>query len=316
MATASQDPPAAHTGRVIAIMTVFRPGDAVIANARAALAQTDDLIVVDDGSGDAADAALAAIEDSGATVMRSRVNAGIAAALNAGVAATASLDHDYILFLDQDSSIPPGFVAALVDAHQASGGVPAGAAGAAPEYFGTVQQGRTLRDGAVVPMPIQSGMLLHRDALRLVGAMREDLFIDLVDFDYALRVADAGLRIVSAPGVVLPHRLGHQVGLRLLGLPLGPQHGFTVSAPFRYYYRSRNRVLIWRAHWRRHLVRMVGDLLLDLRHAIIVLAAVQHRRALLGVMRAGWRDGIRGRGGAIPTSVRDRAQSIEWRYPQ
>ena len=90
---------------------------------------------------------------------------------------------------------------------------------------------------------------------------------------------------------------------------------FTVSAPFRYYYRARNRVIVSRAHRRGHRARLIADRLLEARHYAIVLAAVRQRRAFLRILEAGRRDGRAGRGGRIPADVLGIADRISWRLP-
>lgn len=304
---------------MLAVMTVFRPGAEAARNAFSIAQQVDELVVVDDGSGPESSATLADIVASGANVIRLTENSGIAAATNAGIAQVEPRGGDLVVFFDQDSAVPPGFVSALRGAIATAGrrGVPVG--GAAPEHFAGVRQGRTDRNGLLrVDMPIQSGLMVTADTLARVGGMRDELFIDLVDDDFALRVADAGRVIVGAADIRLPHQLGQQVAVPFFGRPLGMRGrplAFTVSAPFRYYYRARNRVLVSRAHRRRHRMRLAVDTLVEARHYAIVLAAVKQRGALLALLRAGRRDGRRGVGGRIPAALQHAAGGIDWRFP-
>jgi rhamnosyltransferase len=306
-------------GRTIAVMTAFRPDRHAAANAHAILNQVDELVVVDDGSGPVADDVLAAIGAEGCRVIRLLANSGIAAATNTGIAAAAPKDGDVVVFFDQDSEVPPQFVAQLKAALSRARRSDVAVAGVAPEFFADVRQGAVDRHGVLrVDMPIQSGLMITAETLAVVGGMREDLFIDLVDDEFALRVADSGRVFVGAPGTRLPHRLGLRVGLTIFGRPLrvgGRTLPFTVSAPFRYYYRARNRILVNRVHGKRHRVRLILDHLLEVRHYAIVFAAVEQRAAFRAILRAGRRDGRKGIGGRIPSEVLAVADHITWRLP-
>jgi rhamnosyltransferase len=75
------------TDDVAAVVTAFRPGPGLVDLVRSLAPQTGRVVVVDDGSGPAADAVLADAETAGAQVVRHDRNRGIAAALNTGIAA-------------------------------------------------------------------------------------------------------------------------------------------------------------------------------------------------------------------------------------
>ena len=84
---------------------------------------------------------------------------------------------------------------------------------------------------------IASGCLMPAAALRHVGLMREDFFIDWVDVEWCLRARDHGFKVYGVCGAALEHRLGDQVAW-VLGREV-PLH-----APWRHYYQARNVVLM------------------------------------------------------------------------
>lgn len=315
-----------------AVLTAFRPGERLVPLVRALRAQLGFVVVVDDsgrapvaaaaaapGAGDpttvdAAPDPLAEAAAAGAIVVRHAENRGIAAALNTGIAearraaAAAGVALRGVVTFDQDSVIDDGYVAALVQtADEATrAGLRVGAvAPAAVQGLPSAAIGYA-RGFRLAGTPIQSGLYLPAAALARVGGFAEALFIDGVDTDYALRLRDAGLVLLLTDGATLGHSLGDRVHPRLLGRPIGPEAGFVVSRPFRYYYLVRNRVLLTRRHGRRHRAWSVRETLTDLRHCLLVLAIAPQRRARLRAIRAGLRDGWAGRTGRLPAALAQR----------
>lgn len=80
---------------------------------------------------------------------------------------------------------------------------------------------------------IASGTLVSKRAVQCAGMMREDLFIDYVDFEWCWRATAAGCRILAVPTVVIEHRLGDDVK-QLLGKSV------RLRSDIRYYYIIRN----------------------------------------------------------------------------
>ncbi len=299
--------------RVDAVISVFNPDVDLQAHVDLVRAQTSHVVVVDDGS----TTPPSIREADGVRVVTLPVNSGVAAALNAGIVACLEDGADAVLTLDQDSTLPDGAVAELVSTLLRLKGR---AAFVAPEFFGDVSQviergpGETLRTRRT----IQSGMVVPRETFDRVGLLREELFIDLVDIDFELRCHAAGLEGYAAPGLRIGHRLGHRYERGPLGrfrLP-GLGSDVTLSTPFRYYYRVRNRVAICRLPWKGRVGWMLRDAVLDAAHFVDVLVASRPRRVMWRIMRAGWRDGRRGTLGPAPEWVLREAATVTWRRPE
>ena len=86
---------------------------------------------------------------------------------------------------------------------------------------------------------LASGCLIRVRALREIGPMREDLFIDHVDLEWGVRARRAGWRLVAVPAARLNHSLGDEV-VRLPGRAQ-PIH---VHSPIRNYYIVRNTIAL------------------------------------------------------------------------
>jgi rhamnosyltransferase len=304
---------------VIAVVTAFNPSAQLVRLCRDLLAQSDGVVVVDDGStgGSAVEEILAECAALGCVLERSRQNLGIAAALNRGVAAALSITPrpGSIATFDQDSQIAAGYIDALVSAADSAGAANVPVGMVAPERVeGVPQKSRGTRRGiALGAEPIQSGLLLPEQALRRLGPFLESLFIDCVDTEYYMRARTHGLETVVARGTALGHALGAKTAVTVLGRPIvlrGQPLRITLSAPFRYYYLARNRCEMNRRFGRTHPGWAAGQTLLDLRHFLIALALGPSRLTRARVLLAGLADGIRGRGGRIPARVEELARRI------
>lgn len=289
--------------RVVAVVPVFDPGDDLVDLVRAIVPQVVLVILVDDGSTAVGTAMmLARCTELGARVVRHEHNRGIAAALNTGVEAASAPDGpgaEAVLTLDQDSAVTPGFVGALLQAWGAALAAKVRVGLVAPErVVGLPDQGRGRGPGGVLVGrdPIQSGTLVPVETVRAVGPFDEALVIDGVDADFALRCLDAGLAVVIAPGLSLGHRLGarHEVrvGRRRLSL--------TRSAPSRYYYLARNRMVLLRRHGRRHPGWAAGQVVGLGGHLALVLTLVPDRQVKAREVARGIRDAARGVTGPRP----------------
>ncbi|MCS5716190.1 glycosyltransferase [Herbiconiux sp. CPCC 205716] len=294
---------------VVAVVTAFAPGPRLAELVRALVPQTARVVVVDDsGATDARPAVLAA-ESAGATVVRHPTNRGIAAALNTGAReARAVPGARHLLTFDEDSGIDDGFVDALVGALDTArgAGIPAGLAAPAAVSGQPAPAVRTQRGILIGRTPIQSGLLVPFSTLDEVGGFAEGLFIDGVDTDYALRVAGAGLAVVHARGTELAHSLGRRHTATVAGRRVELTH----SAPFRYYYLARNRVLLNRRRGLYRGYRPVRDTLADLRHLVIVSLFVPGRGTRLRAAARGLVDGWAGRTGRIPRDLEARLSRV------
>ena len=277
---------------VVAVVPAYEPGANLLELVDTLVAQVSEVIVVDDGSPNGTQI-VDAVAERGARLLRHDTNRGIAAALNTGV--QAALDAEgalAVLTVDQDSQVPPGFVSALVDGWERAeqDGVRVGLV--APEHVAGLPDQRSGRP------PVQSGLFVPVATLRRVGDFDERLFIDGVDDDYSLRCLDAGLAVVIADGIRLGHRLGDTHEVHVAGRAVT----LTRSAPFRYYYLTRNRIRLVGRHARRHPGWAVGQVVGVAGHLGLVLALDPERGSRAREAWRGVRDGVRGRTGRRPTT--------------
>lgn len=302
-----------------AVFSTFRPGGSALDAVASVASQVDHVVVVDDGSGSESDAVLSAIASAGATVVRRGSNDGIAVALNDGIARARSAGAEFVMTFDQDSSVEPGFVAALISAHDAATAAGQRVGLVVPEHFAGVRQqrGPAMPFGDAVNV-IQSGMLIPVAVVAAEGALREDFFIDLVDTEFELRLRRSGWRVLAAGGVHMDHALGTKYRRELFGrtvaLPGIPPE-ITLSTPFRYFYRLRNRLVLNREYFFSAPRQIIRDSLLDGIHFVNAVWVARPRRSLLRLYRAAVVAALRGRMGRMPSALAPVTAEIRWSAP-
>lgn len=303
--------------RVAAVISTYLPDRNLDSIVSALVGTVNEVIVVDDGSGTEADDALSGARRQGAHVLRSTRNEGIAAALNRGARAALDRGATHVLTLDQDSLLDRDDVERLLAEIERADGLGHHVAFSVPEYFSSVRQVHEERgDGVLLARhAIQSGMLIPAATFAHVGMFREDLFIDLVDTEFELRCDRAGFVGVAAPGVRLEHSLGASFErprwLRWLLLGRGPSD-LTLSTPFRYYYRVRNRQLVNGEFWRTRFTWVMRDTVVEWAHFVIAALVARPRNALWRLYARALRDARRGRLGRASEADLELARRIRW----
>ena len=249
---------------VAAVIVSYRSDDRLFLGLDALAPQVGRIIVVDNDSGAVVTGKLkdaAAADGSKIRLLLNDGNVGLAAAQNQGIRLALEEGADWVLLLDDDSVPDAGMVDALLAAH---------AAHPAPERIGLVAPrlhdaectlksrayvskhafdfrrvrfgpGDVLDDVAFV---MASGSLIKAEVFRAVGLMREDFFVDYIDFEFAFRMRRFGWGLVAVGNAGLEHRLGEFEHKRLLGRDFR----FNSHSGFRRYHIYRNRMRVWRAH--------------------------------------------------------------------
>ncbi|MGG6461887.1 glycosyltransferase family 2 protein [Solilutibacter silvestris] len=199
---------------------------------------------------------------AGVSLQRLGGNLGIAKALNVGIEAALAEGSTHLLFSDQDSlpseEMVTGLVAVLADLDSRGRKVAAIGPVFMDENTGAVRPfqvekpgrffyGHTLPDAMMPTVEaitlITSGMLVPASALRDVGLMREDFFIDSVDNEWCHRARSHGWRLYGTTKGAMRHRMGEQDSLRVW------YFGWRVESaypPIRMYYCVRNFIALSR----------------------------------------------------------------------
>jgi len=222
-----------NAAHVHVVVPAHNGGDKLLACLQSLLASTHPatrIIVVDDASVDDA------VESAAARfpvidVLRNETNLGFGATCNHGIQRAIEHDADYVLLVNQDTTVAPDMLATLVacgEAHPAAGCIapktlamqpmPDGRpkllyAGAWRQWLPLGQRvpGMGRADTATATSPIEvdyawgHGMLLRSATLQEVGLFDPDFFMYYEDIDLCLRLHDAGWQVWCEPRGVMWH---------------------------------------------------------------------------------------------------------------
>jgi rhamnosyltransferase len=226
-------------------------------------------------------------------------NTGIAHAQNIGISRAIFEGADIVVFFDQDSTIPNGFLKRLLS--PISVGNPDIVA---PLYlddssntflpslrvscFGisTEIHHNDAQFPYCVDIVISSGTAATKEVFVIAGLLDEDFFIDFVDTEWCLRCRSKGIPVRVVPQAVMRHRIGSSA------VKVGPLT-IMVHSPSRCYYQIRNGFNLFRkSHVPRFFAAM--QLISVILNRILLLFYVDNRMAYLKAYACGFRDGLLG----------------------
>lgn len=299
------------TSNVCAVVLTHQPDMAALeALVERIVPQVASAVIVDNGSGAVVRAALAKAVARYPSVraIYLQANVGVAAGHNCGIQAALEQGCSFILILDQDSLPAPGMVAELAKGYRRAAETAHKVAAVGPRYlqqltgepFFFAQLGRLglkflpCTDGDLIRADflISSGCLIAAAAIREIGLMREELFIDHVDTDWFMRARQRGWVAYGVCSASMEHKLGE----RTLRMWLGGWREIALHSPLRHYYQFRNSTFLflrssyplrWKAAEARRKLSML----------VVFGLLLPDRAAHLKMMLRGIRDGLRGRMG-------------------
>ncbi|WOJ93175.1 glycosyltransferase family 2 protein [Congregibacter variabilis] len=257
-------------------------------------------------------------------VVRLGRNAGIATALNIGIEIGLSEGAEFLLLSDQDSLPASDMVKSLARSLEGllSEGEKVAAVGPVFQECNTdkvhpfqVQIPGHLFYGhgfasAESPLVdaltlITSGCLIQAAAIRDVGLMRDEYFVDGVDLEWSHRARAKGYRLVGVNGATMRHEMGED-RLRVWYLRWRMEAEYP---PLRLYYRVRNLIALTRESY--------VDLSWKLRNSWAI-AGVVYSHLIFGTRRldslkmvcVGLWHGVVGKMGPYSMSVKDGASDL------
>ena len=218
------------------VIVTYNPDSSFINNLGRHLEIAEKIVVVDNNSAIAITSIIPEEYLNKINIIQSETNKGIAWALNVGIKEAIKLDSDWVLSFDQDSLPNLNLL----------------------DYYSTVLKSEknvgllgTQFSEAVVAIPaiswkesltvITSGTLHPKALFDKMGFYNEKLFIDSVDFDFALRAKLAGYKVIRIDQPLLSHKLGTPV--KKYGIE-SSNHNL-----IRRYYYARNHVFLTKTYF-------------------------------------------------------------------
>jgi rhamnosyltransferase len=281
------------TGAVFAVVVTYNPDDNLPSRLRALRGQVETLLVIDNGSGNAA-AVHAMALDAGCSVILNPKNLGVAEALNQGARAAQGQGATWLATFDQDSQVPACAIADLLASYATLPGRDRVAVlamshrdrGTGRDYHRSGEIIEQTERWRLVRTTITSGSLVRVSALRQLGLFDARLFIDMVDLDFCLRCRRHGLQVVESRDVTLTHSLGDSISRVVLGHKLV----LTRHSTLRRYYITRNQLEVCRRYIAFEPRWALGTLWDLAGGSAVTLLFEAERGAKLRAMLAGLRD--------------------------
>lgn len=228
-------------GEIAAVVTTFSPDETLSSNLLLISHQVALVVLIDDTGigGENADYAIRNL-----IVIKNSSNYGIAKSLNIGINYAAERGFEWIITLDDDTRVDEDYVSTIsrflgsttltnIGIIALSRPVPSFAAKAAQGNY-------SIRRNIIT-----SGSFFSVDIFRSIGGFSEDLFIDLVDFDFCCRIRKAGYTPVTLSNIGMQHRVGASENRRFLFLNTTVYN----HSPFRLYYQIRNAIVFFGRHF-------------------------------------------------------------------
>ena len=241
-------------------------------------------------------------------------NEGIAYAQNVGITYALENEFHYVFLMDQDTIIPHEGIASLLKTHSEleQAGEKIGSIGYAYKNTHTQQLSPIWRCHKTrikeeiinlnikkifeVDFTIASGSLIASTALRKIGLMDADLFIDSVDLEWGLRAQALGYKNFQSFEKIMEHSLGSR-NKKLF-------HKYiTIHPPIRNYYIIRNSIRLLRMNhvnktWKKYLIKRIF-----LFFFVFGFCVDEHYKRIYLMTRGIW-DGLLGRQGRIDRDMK------------
>lgn len=266
---------------VCALIVCYNPDINLLQSALESLKnQVDKIYIFNNG-----DPCIDLLNLSNVYILSSDTNLGIAKAQNILIKRAMEDEFNYVLFSDQDTLYPPGYITKLIEVLTDN----KNALGAVPSFTTKLQTGESYFSGFTVeddgsikkyhgsePInilhAISSGMIVRADIFSDLGGCDELLFIDWVDNDVCWRAYMNNHSIIGVPSAIIEHQLGDEK-VKILG------RNFTKRNVTRDYYIIRNSIYL--AIYRYHKQPLIRNYLMKktVHHIVFSILASKRKKA-------------------------------------
>ncbi|EGR2311254.1 glycosyltransferase, partial [Vibrio cholerae] len=179
--------------------------------------------------------------DENIKVIEGKENIGVSG-LNAIISMAFKDGSDYIVILDQDSVLPPGYVTDALKRYKSLPGV------YSPLVFDRIRpkiNGISSSDNVRYRLSnsvIGSGLIISKEIFDSVGSFDESFFLDCVDIDYFFRLKAKEINVYTDTKSIMDHSIGDAF-INFLGMKVSSH------SPSRHYLYYRNSLrLIFRSY--------------------------------------------------------------------
>ncbi|MGI1799525.1 glycosyltransferase family 2 protein [Priestia sp. TRN 1309] len=216
--------------------------DLLSKNIDAIISQVDLLILVDNASSNISLVKDLYNKSPKILIIQNETNKGIAYALNQIIHACEERNYPWVLTLDQDSTCANNLMETYMKYVNVNNiGI------LCPRIVDRnylVEENYSKPEIEYIETCITSGSFMNVNICKEIGYYDENMFIDLVDFEYCVRVQKAGFKIARLNSAILFHRLGE---LKVVNF-FGKKIRVTNHSANRVYYYARNSIYYLKKH--------------------------------------------------------------------
>jgi len=230
--------PINHTMKGVGgVVILYHPVAAVFDNIKTYAGSLEKLWVIDNTEGDVQHYRDYFTGYSNIDIIQDGYNKGIGARINTALKQAEQMGCQWLLTMDQDSSFSAANLAAYIKVVD-SINVQEKIAEIGVRFHHEEKQPDAeivLRNDLTL---ITSGSCINLRAVKEIGYLNEELFIDEVDSEFCYRAAAAGWQVMVCEGIYLRHELGERKTVRSLATAKQSNRG--IHSPVRLYYMTRN----------------------------------------------------------------------------
>ena len=164
-------------------------------------------------------------------------NLGIAACLNIGAKKAIDRGYSYLLTMDQDSKAAPDMIGKMISAASDLQNIGI----ISPFHVNKFETKKIPDELFNEELVVQtSGNLLNLNTYRTVGSFKEEFFIDYVDTEYCLRLAQNSFKVIRINNAFLYHNEADISERVFINKKIFPHN----HSPIRLYFKTRNRLYL------------------------------------------------------------------------
>jgi|WetSurMetagenome_2_1015567.scaffolds.fasta_scaffold01540_7 rhamnosyltransferase len=225
--------------KIAAVVILYNPGELVISNILSYLDQLELLYIIDNSEPENQIVNIDFAAYPNVIQINNKHNIGLASALNKTAEQAIRDGYEFLLTMDQDGTISQDYIKnmSLILEKDKKIGI------LSPFVVHTENpQKPTVMGVENINVAMTSGSIIRLSAFKEAGGFLDKFFIDYVDNEYCLRIHKLGYKVLRLNSVFLYHKLGETERRKFLFTSVFP----TNHSPIRWYYRTRNRMYVYK----------------------------------------------------------------------
>lgn len=234
--------------KIASVIVTYNPSIELVTNISIIEDQVDKIYIIDNGSDIKGKKIIneILIKSNKIEVIYNENNLGIATALNIGCKKAIDEGFYWTLTMDQDSKPAIDMVSVMIDTYNSLDDdekeeVYSIFPNFVDERVQTIEENSFQNKYEYVDADITSGNLIKNDIFKKVGFFDDELFIDLVDTDFCMKLYKNNYKMIKVRDAILYHSIGEGNNVKTL---FGKFNTSNHSA-VRRYYMTRNRFYVW-----------------------------------------------------------------------